>query len=166
MRTEKLFTSGKPRHFPGKFIFVDTVNETGMPAENEFVVVVNRHGQHALWPADLDRPAGWRGLSAAMSRRACLDAIAGAWRDIAPAGLGAAAAGQPTPAGSPPGTGQPRHPVPPGHDAVFVHELFAGQASLRPGATAVIAAGTRLTYRALDESANRLACYLTDLGAG
>jgi amino acid adenylation domain-containing protein len=153
MRTEKLFTSGKPRHFPGKFIFVDTVNETGMTAENEFVVVVNRHGQHALWPADLDRPAGWRGLSAAMSRRACLDAIAGAWRDIAPAG-------------SPPGTGQHRHPVPPGHDAVFVHELFAAQASLRPGSAAVIAAGTRLTYRELDESANRLARYLTDLGAG
>ncbi len=53
-----------------------------------------------------------------------------------------------------------------GHDARFVHEQFAEQASRRPGASAVIAAGARLTYRELDESANRLARCLMDLGAG
>jgi non-ribosomal peptide synthetase component F len=138
-----------------------------MTAEDEFVVVVNRHGQHALWPADLDRPAGWRGRSAAMSRRACLDAIAGTWRDIAPAGVRAAAtaaAGVGVRAAG--AAGVAGQPAPAGHDAGFVHELFAGQASRRPGATAVITAGTRLTYRELDESANRLARYLADLGAG
>jgi non-ribosomal peptide synthetase component F len=41
----------------------------------------------------------------------------------------------------------------------------AGQAARRPGATAVIAGDTRLTYGELDQSANRLARYLTGLGA-
>jgi amino acid adenylation domain-containing protein/thioester reductase-like protein len=44
--------------------------------------------------------------------------------------------------------------------------MIAGQAARRPGATAVIAADARLTYRELDQSANRLARYLADLGAG
>jgi len=133
--------------------------------DSAFIAVVNDHGQHALWEAELDRPAGWRRQSAALPRRACLDAIAGAWPDIAPATVRAAAAGEPYPAGSA-RDDQRRHPVPDGHDARFVHELFAEQAARRPGATAVIAAGTRLTYRELDQSANQLARYLQDLGAG
>ncbi len=48
----------------------------------------------------------------------------------------------------------------------FVHERFADQAARRPGAVAVIAAGAQLTYGELDESANRLARCLMDLGAG
>ena len=56
--------------------------------------------------------------------------------------------------------------VPIGHGARFVHERFAEQAARRPGAVAVIAAGTQLTYGELDESANRLARCLLDLGAG
>jgi len=108
--------------------------------------VINDLGQHALWPAELDLPAGWRRRTAAMPRRACLEAIGNAWRDIAPASIHAAAS-------------RPR-------DARPVHELFAEQASRRPGAAAIVAAETRLTYRELDESANRLARYLRDLGAG
>jgi amino acid adenylation domain-containing protein/thioester reductase-like protein len=61
---------------------------------------------------------------------------------------------------------QRHHRGPDGHDARFVHERFAEQASRRPGATAVIAAGTRLSYRELYDSANRLARGLMDLGAG
>jgi thioester reductase-like protein len=53
-----------------------------------------------------------------------------------------------------------------GTGARFVHERFAEQASRRPGAVAVIAAGTELTYGELDSSANRLARCLLDLGAG
>jgi amino acid adenylation domain-containing protein/thioester reductase-like protein len=53
-----------------------------------------------------------------------------------------------------------------GHVAQFVHERFAEQASSRPDAIAVIAPGSRLTYRELDQSANRLARYLIDKGAG
>jgi amino acid adenylation domain-containing protein/thioester reductase-like protein len=133
--------------------------------DSAFIVVVNDLGQHALWEAELDLPSGWRRQSAPLPRRACLDAIAGAWPDIAPATVRAAAAGERYPAGSA-RDDQRRHPVPDGHDARFVHELFAEQATRRPDATAVIAAGTRLTYRELDQSANRLARYLQDLGAG
>ena len=59
------------------------------------------------------------------------------------------------------GPGRPfRHPV------RFVHEIVAEQARYQPGATAVIAGDTQLTYRELDQSANRLARYLAGLGAG
>ena len=71
---------------------------------------------------------------------------------------------RPAPAGpTGPGPG-PRSPA--GLGAPFVHERFAEQASRRPDAAAVIAAGARLTYRELDQSANRLAHYLKDMGAG
>ena len=83
-----------------------------------------------------------------MSRQACLDAIAGAWQDIAPASVRAARVGV-----------SGRH----GHAARFVHERFAEQAARRPDAAAVIAAGARMTYRELDQSANRLAHYLRDM---
>src|SRR5260370_22879279 len=137
---------------------------------NAFVVVCKDPGQDGLWPAELDLPAGWRRQSAVGPRRACLDAIADAWQDIAPASVQTAASGKRKPAGSMRGEAtqgeQPRHQVPPGHDARFVHELVAEQASRRPGSAAVIAAGTRLTYRELDQSANRLAPHPQDRGAG
>jgi non-ribosomal peptide synthetase component F len=52
------------------------------------------------------------------------------------------------------------------HPVRLVPELVAGQAARRPGAAAVIAGDTRLTYSELDQSATRLARYLTGLGAG
>ena len=144
--------------------------DPGKITRNAFAVVVNDQGQHALWQAGLELPAGWRRQSAAMPRRACLDAIADAWPDIAPASVRAGAPGQPSPAGSwpaePTRDGQRPHPVPPSRQVRFAHELVAGQASRRPGSTAVIAEGTRLTYRELDQSSNRLAHYLRELGAG
>ncbi len=130
------------------------VSDPGKTTQNAFAVVVNDQGQQALWQAGLELPAGWRRQSAAMPRQACLDAIAGAWRDIAPASVHA------------PDSGQRRPPVPHSRDAQLAHELVAEQASRRPGAAAVIADGTLLTYRELDQSANRLAHYLLELGAG
>ena len=127
-----------------------TTDDPGKMTGDSFVVAVNDRGQHALWPASLDPAAGWRRKSAAMSRQACLDAIAAAWQDIAPAGVRAAGSAE-------------RYP--PGHEARFVHERFAEQAARRPDAAAVIAAGARVTYRELDQSANRLARYLKDMGA-
>jgi non-ribosomal peptide synthetase component F len=44
--------------------------------------------------------------------------------------------------------------------------MVARQAGRHPGAIALIGPDTRLTYRELDQSAGRLARYLTDLGAG
>jgi amino acid adenylation domain-containing protein len=118
-------------------------------AGQDYVVVINDRGQHALWQAALDLPAGWRRQSAAMSRQAGLDAIAAAWADIVPQ----------NPAGT-------RGAGTRGAGARFVHERFAEQASRRPDATAVIATGSRLTYGELDRSANQLAHYLRDMGAG
>src|ERR1700721_2436813 len=62
-----------------------TVDNQGNITGNAFVVVVNDRGQHALWQAGISRPAGWRQQSAAMSRQACLDAIAAGSPDMAPA---------------------------------------------------------------------------------
>jgi amino acid adenylation domain-containing protein len=47
-----------------------------------------------------------------------------------------------------------------------VHELFAAQAARAPEAVAVSAGPRRLTYRELEERANRLARHLRSLGAG
>ncbi|HVR99922.1 MAG TPA: amino acid adenylation domain-containing protein [Thermoanaerobaculia bacterium] len=52
----------------------------------------------------------------------------------------------------------PQHPM--------VHELVAGQARRRPGATAVAAPQGTLTYGDLDARANRLAWHLRALGVG
>ena len=120
------------------------VSDPGKTTRNAFAVVVNDQGQQALWQAGLELPSGWRRQSAAMPRQACLDAIAGEATSEE----------------------QRRPPVPHSRDARFAHELVAGQASRRPGAAAVIADGTLLTYRELDQSANRLAHYLLELGAG
>jgi amino acid adenylation domain-containing protein/thioester reductase-like protein len=128
-----------------------TVDNQGNITGNAFVVAVNDRGQHALWQAGIDLPAGWRRQSAAMSRQACLDALTAGWPAIAPAGTRGTN-------GSGSGSGRPGAP--------FAHERFAEQASRRPDAVAVIAAGSRLTYRELDQSANRLAHYLKDMGAG
>src|SRR3984957_6338432 len=118
-----------------------------------FVVVVNDEGQHALWQAELDVPRGWRRQSPVMSRRQCLEAVEGAWRDLAPlaarAGSGATTSAR---------TGA--------YGGRFVHERFADQAARRPGANAIVAGRKRMTYRELDESASRLAHHLAAAGVG
>jgi amino acid adenylation domain-containing protein/thioester reductase-like protein len=112
-------------------------------------VVVNALGQHALWPADLDVPAGWQRRSEAMPEPACLDRIARDWLDIAPASVRVPAREQPV---------RGRH-------TRFVHQMWSEQANRRPDATAVIAGRKRLTYRQLDQSSNRLAHHLRAMGA-
>ncbi len=47
-----------------------------------------------------------------------------------------------------------------------IHELFAARAARTPDASAVVYEDEQLTYRALDERANRLAHYLQQLGVG
>ncbi|MGH3256682.1 MAG: amino acid adenylation domain-containing protein [Streptosporangiaceae bacterium] len=136
------------------------MNDPGNTTQDAFTVVVNGAGQHSLWRASAEPPAGWRRRSAVMTRSACLDAIAGAWPDIAPARVRVPG----SPSGSA-GVGATDRATA-GHRVRFVHERFAEQASRRPGATAVIAAGTELTYGELDSSASRLARCLVDLGAG
>jgi amino acid adenylation domain-containing protein/thioester reductase-like protein len=130
---------------------VATVIRWGGTAPDAFVVVVNGQDQRALWQAGLDLPAGWRRASAVMSGSECLAAIDASWPDVTPASVRAGAPGAPGDGG--------------GGDR-FVHEVFAEQAARRPDAPAVMAGRTRLSYRELDSSANRLAHYLGEIGAG
>jgi amino acid adenylation domain-containing protein/thioester reductase-like protein len=125
-------------------VIVNIVDEPG-ETPGALVVVVNQLWQHSLWPAGLRLPPGWRPASPAMSLGECVAAVDASWTDLAP-----------VPAREPRGTGGGR----------FVHELFADQAARRPDATAVVAGRTRLTYREIDESANRLAHYLARAGVG
>ncbi len=117
-------------------------------APDEFVVVANQLGQRSLWHSALTVPQGWRRRSGVMSRSDCLKAIEAEWRDIAPASRASRPGERPA-----------------GGDR-FVHELFADQAATRPGAVAVVAGRARVTYRELDESACRLAAYLSETGVG
>src|SRR5579863_3566765 len=102
------------------------VNDPGNATQDAFTVVVNGTGQYSLWRASADPPAGWRRRSAVMTRRACLDAIADAWQDIAPARVRAAGPGSGESARD--GVTSRQDRVRPGHDARLVHERFAEQA--------------------------------------
>ena len=50
------------------------------------------------------------------------------------------------------------------HPRMCIHEMFERQAELHPDAIAVVSGNSRLTYRELNESANRLAAYLLERG--
>jgi amino acid adenylation domain-containing protein/thioester reductase-like protein len=129
------------------------------PKESTYVVAVNDQGQHAVWQAELALPAGWRRQSDAMPQRACLAAIAAAWPDIAPASVARASVARASGTGAS-GTGATEH------NGRHVPDLFDEQASRRPHSTAVVSAGTRLTYRQLSQSANQLAHHLQAMGVG
>jgi len=137
---------------------VATANRSGKTAPDAFVVVVNDQGQRALWPTGPDAPPGWRQESGPASRAECLAAVDDTWPDITPASVRADVADvadvanvtEGDPAGRP----------------VLVHEIFAEHAARRPDATAVIRGRIQVSYRDLDASANRLAHYLRQLGAG
>ena len=140
--------------------YITPTRETAeSPDESTYIVAVNDQGQHAVWPAELVLPAGWRQRSAVMPRRACLAAIAAAWPDITPVSV--RRAGQRSRRGA-----EPRGSIPHEHNARYVHDLFGEQASRRPHSAAVVAAGNQLTYRQLDQSANQLAHHLQEMGVG
>jgi MbtH protein len=52
--------------------------------DGRFVVVVNALGQHSLWPAAMDVPAGWDRVFGEDGRESCLEYVRSAWRDIRP----------------------------------------------------------------------------------
>jgi amino acid adenylation domain-containing protein/thioester reductase-like protein len=113
---------------------------------DSYIVAVNSDEQHAIWPAALSLPAGWRQQSRAMSSQACLTAVAAVWPDITPASLHGTA--------------------PPGPPLRYVQDLFDEQANSRPGSIAVDAGATKLTYRQLARWTNQLAHKLRKLGVG
>jgi amino acid adenylation domain-containing protein/thioester reductase-like protein len=114
-----------------------------------YLVAVNAEQQHAIWPAGLAIPDGWQRHSQALTRQACLSAIAAAWPDIAPASL------RETARAISPGPGPP-----------LIHGRFGEQASRHPHSVAVVSGPIALTYRDLATSANQLAHYLQGLGVG
>lgn len=58
--------------------------------EGSFLVLVNDEGQHSLWPAFADVPAGWSVALPASSRQAALDHVTEHWTDMRPRSLATA----------------------------------------------------------------------------
>ncbi|MFE4261099.1 MbtH family protein [Streptomyces sp. NPDC056883] len=60
------------------------------PFEKEdgvYVVLTNDEGQHSLWPAFADIPAGWTTVFGEADRAACLDYVDEHWTDLRPTSL-------------------------------------------------------------------------------
>lgn len=60
------------------------------PFENDdasYLVLVNDEGQHSLWPAATDVPAGWHTVHGAAGRQSCLDYVEEHWTDMRPHSL-------------------------------------------------------------------------------
>jgi MbtH protein len=52
-----------------------------------YLVLVNRLGQHSLWPEVIDVPSGWQVVFGGGERQACCDYVAANWTDIMPGSL-------------------------------------------------------------------------------
>lgn len=60
------------------------------PFENEngeYLVLVNDEGQHSLWPAFREIPAGWQQVGPTGARKECLAWIEANWTDMRPRSL-------------------------------------------------------------------------------
>jgi MbtH protein len=55
--------------------------------EGRYYVLVNDEGQHSLWPAFADVPAGWTIVHGPEARQACLDYVEANWTDLRPKSL-------------------------------------------------------------------------------
>ncbi|MEU4241665.1 MbtH family protein [Actinoplanes sp. NPDC026619] len=55
--------------------------------EGRYFVLVNDEGQHSLWPAFADVPAGWTVAFGEDGRAACLDYVEKSWTDMRPKSL-------------------------------------------------------------------------------
>ncbi|MDT0477799.1 MbtH family protein [Streptomyces sp. DSM 41014] len=65
------------------------------PFENDdalYLVLRNDEGQHSLWPAANDVPAGWAIVKQADKRTACLEFVEQHWTDMRPKSLAVAMA--------------------------------------------------------------------------
>lgn len=56
-------------------------------ADGSYLVLVNDEGQHSLWPAFAEVPAGWSVALDATDRQSCLDHIEANWTDMRPKSL-------------------------------------------------------------------------------
>ncbi|WP_283137595.1 MbtH family protein [Rhizohabitans arisaemae] len=55
--------------------------------EGRFLVLVNREGQHSLWPTFAEVPPGWETVYGEESREACLAYVEEHWTDLRPRSL-------------------------------------------------------------------------------
>ncbi|MGH3779461.1 MAG: MbtH family protein [Pseudonocardiaceae bacterium] len=55
--------------------------------DGTYLVLMNDEGQHSLWPAFIEVPAGWRVVHPHNTRQACLDYINENWTDMRPQSL-------------------------------------------------------------------------------
>ncbi|WP_410539911.1 MbtH family protein [Streptomyces sp. KL2] len=53
----------------------------------QYYVLVNDEGQHSLWPAFAEVPAGWTVVHGQDGRQACLDYVNENWTDMRPLSL-------------------------------------------------------------------------------
>ncbi|SEQ85628.1 MbtH family protein [Streptomyces radiopugnans] len=53
----------------------------------QYYVLVNEEGQHSLWPAFAEVPAGWTVVHGQDGRQACLDYVNENWTDMRPLSL-------------------------------------------------------------------------------
>jgi MbtH protein len=58
--------------------------------DGTFLVLINDEGQHSLWPAWAEVPAGWTVAHGPDARQACLDHVDRSWTDMRPRSLVAA----------------------------------------------------------------------------
>ena len=55
--------------------------------EYDYRVLLNKEGQHSLWPAFRDVPAGWTLVGPTGKRKECLEWIEANWTDMRPKSL-------------------------------------------------------------------------------
>lgn len=53
----------------------------------EHFVLVNDEGQHSLWPAFAEAPAGWTVVHGRAARQECLEYVEQHWTDMRPKSL-------------------------------------------------------------------------------
>ena len=53
----------------------------------QYLVLVNTEGQHSLWPAFADVPAGWTIACGPASWSDCMEYVTANWTDLRPSGL-------------------------------------------------------------------------------
>ena len=53
-----------------------------------FRVLINGRGQYSLWPEDLEVPAGWETVRAALGRQEALEHVDADWTDLRPGDVG------------------------------------------------------------------------------
>lgn len=55
--------------------------------DGTYFVLTNAEGQHSLWPAFLDVPAGWNLVYGEADRTQCVNYIKTHWNDLMPCSL-------------------------------------------------------------------------------